>query len=84
MHAGIRLFRFVAVAVALCTALSRPVSAQTTAQAKMANSEPVQHANAGNPVPAGVTTPPGYVIGADDLLFHPFLGRYPALRRRRR
>ena len=68
MQAGIKVFRFVAVAVALCTALPRPVSGQTNAQAKTANSEPVQHANAGNPVPAGVTTPPGYVIGADDLL----------------
>ena len=48
----------------VCVGLSASVAGQT----KPAVTEQTQRANAGNPAPVAVSVPPGYVIGADDLL----------------
>jgi polysaccharide export outer membrane protein len=55
------------VAIALWTVLSVSLSAQTT-QTKLSSKEQAQRAKADNATPVGITPPPGYVIGADDLL----------------
>ena len=53
--------------LAVCTALSTSAVAQTT-QIKPPVKEQAKRANADSAAPVGVTPPPGYVIGADDLL----------------
>jgi len=52
---------------ASCTALSLSLAGQSSAQTKLPAKEQVQRAN-DNSATVGVTPPPGYVIGADDLL----------------
>jgi polysaccharide export outer membrane protein len=54
------------VALTTFAVLSVSVSAQT--QPKPVIPEQTQQASAGNPAPAATVVPPGYVIGADDLL----------------
>jgi polysaccharide biosynthesis/export protein len=53
---------------ALCTGVSASVSAQTAAQSTVPIKEQAQRSHAESLLPVGVTPPPGYVIGADDLL----------------
>jgi polysaccharide export outer membrane protein len=60
--------------VAICTALSASVAAQTPTQKSRPTEKNQTLANAENSAPAGITPPPGYVIGADDQLSIRFWG----------
>src|SRR5262245_34849305 len=52
----------------VCAGLAASVSAPVAAQAKLPLTEQPQNAKVESLAPAAVTPPPGYVIGADDLL----------------